>query len=164
MTAIHPGRFTAEHKGGFVVFLIGMRINKLWKVWKWLPVAQAMGPMIRELHADPSSGFLGATFGSMGLRSPLIVQYWRSFEALEAYATDRSRQHLPAWQAFRKAVGDGGDVGIWHETYAVEEGAWEAVYGNMPVMGLAAATSHVPVDGATHTARKRMMASAGKAG
>ncbi|KEF41881.1 MAG: hypothetical protein ER33_09045 [Cyanobium sp. CACIAM 14] len=43
---------TAEIEGDFVVFLIGMRINKIWKVHRWLPVFQAMPRMIRELQAD----------------------------------------------------------------------------------------------------------------
>ena len=34
-------RVCAEIEGDFVVFLIGMRINKLWKVWQWLPVVAA---------------------------------------------------------------------------------------------------------------------------
>ena len=34
MARIFPGRMTADLDGDFVVFLIGMRINKLWKVHK----------------------------------------------------------------------------------------------------------------------------------
>lgn len=37
------GRMTADIDGEFVVFLIGMRINKPWKVHKWWPVFVAMG-------------------------------------------------------------------------------------------------------------------------
>jgi hypothetical protein len=33
---------TARLDGEFVVFLIGMRINRYWKLHKWLPVATAM--------------------------------------------------------------------------------------------------------------------------
>ena len=39
MTRVVPKRVTAEIEGDFVVFLIGMRINKPWKVHKWLPVS-----------------------------------------------------------------------------------------------------------------------------
>ena len=38
MTKVVPKRVTAEIEGDFVVFLIGLRINKPWKVHKWLPV------------------------------------------------------------------------------------------------------------------------------
>src|SRR5262245_35365428 len=85
-------RMTADVDGDFVVFLIGMRINKPWKVHKWLPVFLAMGPMLKELEQRPESGFLGhiMAFG-------VIVQYWRSFEQLEAYARNRDANHWPAW-------------------------------------------------------------------
>jgi Monooxygenase af470-like len=39
---VNRGRFTARVDGEFVVFLIGMRINRPWKVRQWLPVARAM--------------------------------------------------------------------------------------------------------------------------
>ena len=48
MSKVVPKRVTAEIEGDFVIFLIGMRINKLWKVHKWLPVFRAMPRMIRE--------------------------------------------------------------------------------------------------------------------
>ena len=81
MTKVVPKRVTAEIEGDFVVFLIGLRINKPWKVHKWLPVFRAMPRMISELEKRPESGFLGhiMSFG-------VIVQYWRSFDQLEAYA------------------------------------------------------------------------------
>ena len=111
MAEIIPKRMTAEIEGDFVVFLIGMRINKLWKIHKWLPAFLAMPRMLRELERHPESGFLGHT---MGL--PVIVQYWRSFEDLEAYARSQDHQHWPAWVAFNKRIGQGrGDVGIWHD-------------------------------------------------
>jgi hypothetical protein len=53
-------RVCAEMDGGFVVFLIGMRLNKPWKVWKWLPVATAMPRMLIELAKQPHLGLLHA--------------------------------------------------------------------------------------------------------
>ena len=46
MARILPERMTAEIEGDFVVFLIGMRINKPWKIHKWLPVFLAMPKML----------------------------------------------------------------------------------------------------------------------
>ena len=63
MPPIVPQRMTAELEGDFVVFLIGMRINRPWKLHKWLPVVLAMPRMLRELEARPESGFLGAPGG-----------------------------------------------------------------------------------------------------
>ena len=113
---IFPGRYTATIDGEFVVFLIGMRINRPWKPHTWLPVFAAMRPMIRELEADPASGFLGATHGLLAA-GPALVQYWRSFEHLERYARRQDAHHLPAWRRFNQRVRASGDVGIWHETY-----------------------------------------------
>ena len=79
MPSVNPERMAAHIEGDFVVFLIGMRINKLWKVHKWLPVFLAMPRMVKELKARPDSGFLGAILGPR-----VIVQYWRSFDELEA--------------------------------------------------------------------------------
>lgn len=152
MSNVIPKRVTAKIEGDFVVFLIGMRINKFWKVHKWLPVFLAMPGMIRELERRPDSGFLGHLFGFK-----VIVQYWRSFEELEAYARDSNQQHWPAWVKFNKRVGGSrGDVGIWHETYKVRAGEYECIYSGMPPFGLAKASALVDVAAASDSARGRM--------
>jgi hypothetical protein len=92
MGTILSERMTAEIEGDFVVFAIGMRINKPWKIHKWLPVFRAMPRMLRELQQQPDSGFLGSI--SAGL---MVLQYWRSFEHLEAYARSHDHLHWPAW-------------------------------------------------------------------
>jgi hypothetical protein len=152
---VFAGRHVARIDGDFVVFIIGMRINRPWKPHKWLPVAVAMRPMLRELEADPASGFLGATQGLLA-GGPALVQYWRSFEHLERYARSADARHLPAWRRFNQRVRGDGDVGIWHETYQVRAGQYEAIYGNMPRVGLGAVGEHVPVGGTNTTAARRI--------
>jgi hypothetical protein len=153
--SVFPGRHVAHIDGDFVVFLIGMRINRPWKPHRWLPVARAMGPMIRELEADPASGFLGATQGFLA-GGPALAQYWRSFDDLERYARRADARHLPAWRRFNQRVRDSADVGIWHETYRVRAGEYEAIYGNMPRVGLAAVGEHVPLGSTSATAARRI--------
>ena len=99
MAQIMDKRVTAEIEGAFVVFLIGMRTNKFWKTWKWLPIFFAMPRMLRELEQRPEAGLLGASgyFGSP--RRPMLVQFWRSFEHLEAHARSRDAAHNPCQQA-----------------------------------------------------------------
>jgi hypothetical protein len=155
MTQVIGRRVTAEIEGDFVVFLIGMRINKFWKVWKWLPVFVAMPRMLRELEKRPDSGFLGASGYAGGPRRPMIVQYWRSFEDLETYARSKDAAHWPAWVKFNKRVGSTGDVGIWHETYLVPAGRYECVYNNVPPTGLGAVSRLVPAAGRKATAASR---------
>ena len=148
----------AQADGEVVVFLIGMRFNKLWKVHKWLPVVMAMPRMLRELHQHPELGFLGehTWFG----RTVIVLQYWRSTADLQAYAKNRNQAHLPAWAAFNRSIGKSGDVGIWHETYRVKEGDYETVYVNMPEFGLGKATKIVSASGKRETAAGRMKSTA----
>ncbi len=155
MAKVMPGRYTAQTDEPFVEFLIGMRINKFLAFWKWIPVAMAMRPMLRILFQHPEKGFLGAQI-FFYWRGIALVQYWRSFADLERFARDRQEPHLAAWRRFNKAIGSDGSVGIWHETYMINAGQYEVVYGNMPVFGLAAATSHVPAVGRRETARRRL--------
>jgi len=152
MNKIYTERMSPEIEGDFVVFLIGMRINKPWKIHKWWPVFSAMPKMIKELESKPELGMLGHIAGLK-----VIVQYWRSFDHLEAFARSKDNQHLPAWEAFNKSIGQSrGDVGIWHETYQVRAGEYESVYSGMPPFGLGAASKLVPATGANETARGRI--------
>lgn len=153
---IQTGRFTAQHEGPLVVFLIGVRINN-WLRWReWLPVVRAMNPMISYLYQHPESGFLGlgGQWLSMDLRGLLMVQYWRSSTDLERFARTDPTLHPEAWRNFFQQSFKGGAVGIWHETHVVER--QETVYGNMPLMGLARVSKAVPIRGKLETMPERL--------
>src|SRR5437763_3805689 len=76
---------------------------------------------------------------------PTIVQYWRSFEHLEAFARNPGDLHRPTWlEYFRRDPQ--GRTGFWHETFLVRAGEYEAIYDDVPVAGLAAAGRALPVD------------------
>lgn len=160
MAWIIPARMTAQFEGDFVVFLIGMRINKWWKFWKWMPVVVAMPRMLIELAKQPELGLLYARY-HFGFPNLMVIQYWRSFEQLQAYATDNSLAHLPAWRDFNRRIASNGDVGIWHETYLVKDGAHESVYNNMPRWGLGLAGNVVPAEGSRKSAKGRLRQSDG---
>jgi hypothetical protein len=159
MTKIFPARMTASVDGDFVVFLIGMRINRPWKVHKWLPVFQAMVPMLRVLMQRTDLGLLGFRTW-MSASGPMVVQYWRSVEDLERFARDSSLPHHAAWRRFNQRVATSGDVGIWHETYVVSAGAYECVYVNMPRFGLGNAGDHLPVAARGERSTERRAAAA----
>ena len=145
---------TLEADEPFAVFLIGMRINKPLKLHKWVPVAAAMSRMIKELEQTPNSDLLNVEswFG----RTTMMVQYWRSFAALEQYAKNSDLVHRPAWAEFNRKVASNGDVGIWHETYLIADQHFECVYNNMPAFGLAKATISVPATGHRSHASDRL--------
>lgn len=155
MSTIFPGRYTALTDEPFVVFLIGMRVNHFFRFNKWMTVARAMPPMIAELKRDPKLGLLHAEF-MIYWRGVTTVQYWRSFEHLRAYAHARDAAHLPAWAEFNRRIGGNGSVGIWHETYVVQPGQYEAIHVNMPGFGLGQAMEHIPVAGRLDSALGRM--------
>ncbi len=151
---IRAERLSATLDGEFVVFLIGMRVNKPLQVHRWAPVASAMTRMLKELHLNPEMGFLGGE--SWFARTILMLQYWRSMEQLLAYAKNKDAEHLPAWRAFNKSVGTNGSVGIWHETYAVSPGSYENIYANMPSFGLGRVGALQPVSGHRDSASGRL--------
>ena len=147
-------RLTASLDGEFAVFLIGMRVNRPWRIDKWFPVVAAMTRMIGELRAQPQLGLLHVEMWTS--RTSIMVQYWRSMEQLLAYAKNKDAQHLPAWRAFNKAIGDNGSVGIWHETYAAAPGTYETFYENMPAFGLGRAGRLVSAVGGKQSAAGRL--------
>jgi len=135
-------RMMAEIDGDFVVFLIGASPSKLRLVRSLIDLGgrRGMKHMLDYLVARPEKGLLGY---QMGL--PVIVQYWRSFDHLEAFARDSADPHLAAWRNYWRRVGTSSRTGIWHETYLVRAGEYEAVYGNMPPFGLGKAGRLVPM-------------------
>jgi Domain of unknown function (DUF4188) len=153
MAEIRRGRFSAEIDGDFVVLLIGPRFNKPWLLPQILGDLggrrRGMRAMLDELVAHPEKGLLGYRMGF-----PTIVQYWRSFDHLEAFARDPGDLHRPTWvEYFRRDPR--GRTGFWHETFLVRAGEYEAIYDDVPVAGLAAAGRPVPVDRSS-SARRRI--------
>ena len=163
MAAIIARRVCAEIEGPFVLFMIGARLNRPWKLNVVLPFLATMPRMLKELAAEPALGLLHVR-QQFSVSGALLIQYWRSFEHLEAYARDPQRQHLPAWQWFNGKLGSNGDIGIWHETYLIQPGCYESVFNNMPPFGLGAAGQLVDAVGARQSAHARIKAAAAAAG
>ena len=152
MAQVAGRRMTAEIDGDFVVFLIGARLSKRHPVRSFVDLGgrRGMQHMLEYLVAHPEKGLLAY---EMGL--PTIVQYWRSFEQLEAFAKDQEDPHLEVWRQYWRRVGRSSRTGIWHETFLVKAGQYEAVYGNMPPHGLGKAGRLVPASEASN-ARSRL--------
>lgn len=136
------GRRLAEIDGDFVVFLIGTRPQLRHPIRSFRDVGgfRGMPHMLNYLSKHPEKGLL-----SFEMPAPFfIVQYWRSFDHLEAFARDESDPHAAAWRKYWKRVGKENRSGIWHETYLVRAGEYEAVYANMQPYGLGRAGRLVP--------------------
>ena len=135
MKQIMDGRMTVDVDGEFVVFLIGARYNNKFHLLRTLLDVggrRSLKYLLDYLVAHPEKGLLGYELGLTR-----AVQYWRSFEQLEAFARDTSDPHVAIWRNYWRRVGHSSDrTGVWHETYRVRAGDYEAIYCNMPPFGL----------------------------
>lgn len=94
------------------------------------------------LHEDIIFGFKPLHLG--------MRQYWRDFDALEAWA--RSGIHLGWWREFMQ---DSQDTGFWHEVYFMR-GGMEALYNEMPKLGMQQFAPVIPARGSMFSARRRL--------
>lgn len=140
--AIMRGRFVATPPPGTIVFMFGMRVNRWGEVRHWLPLWRSLRRMIRQQRDRPQSGMLWSTSWRDG-REITVLQYWRDMETLMAYAQDKTYGHAHVWKKYNHGIGDTGEVGIWHEAYAIDPetpGRLHTIYRDVPKRGLAAAT------------------------
>ena len=111
--------------------------------------------MLDELEADPSKGLLGYTRHGEPGRVSSSSTGGRSTRSRPTPAT-------PAPGTRRCGVRGTGSArktavhGIWHETFKVSAGNYEAIYQNMPVMGLQKAGRPITVTEAKDSARARI--------
>ncbi|MBV0925794.1 DUF4188 domain-containing protein [Halomicroarcula limicola] len=134
----------ADIDGDFVIYINGMRLNRLRAVHKWLLAGRKIAKMFERLESDPDSGFLGYQPAFMGLRTGAAIQYWRSLEDLRRFARDPEDLHVPAWQWYNDEVDSGGGVGFWAELYVIEDGNYETFFRNVPPIGLGTVADMVP--------------------
>jgi hypothetical protein len=155
MVEIHRGRFCARIDGPFVVFTIGMRINRLLAIHRWPGPAWNTYRMVGHLANDPPAGYLGGEL-FFYWRGVGMIQYWRDFDALESFARDKTRPHFAAWRQLAAQTATDATFGYWHETYKVAADRYECIYGSMPRFGLARASNHREIAPASETARSRL--------
>ncbi len=153
---IFNGKYTSKPEEPFVLFIFGMRINNLFFIWLWIPFLIRLYRMVRRLRNFPDSGLMNAHlfFTGKGLG---VMQYWESFDKLENFALDSNDMHVPNNKKYKKSVGKSGRVGIWHETYVIDQCKFETLYYNMPKWGLAKATNrHIEIPIVQEQARQRI--------
>ena len=145
MPPVITERMAAEIDGEYVIYINGMRLNKLRALPKYLRAGFKAAKIFKRLEADPDSGFLGYLPAFMSLRGGAAIQYWRSLEDIKRFAQDPDDLHVPDWQWYNEAVGDNGELGFWAELYVVKDGSFETFYRNMPPIGLGEHGSLVPM-------------------
>jgi Domain of unknown function (DUF4188) len=153
--AVRTGRWMARREEPFAVFLFGMRLNRLRGLPRFLWGLRVLRRVLRDLDAHPERGFLAGRVYRAG-RTLIAVQYWESFDALDAWARDHRLPHRKPWQQYLREALDDEAMGLWHETYVVGPGSWEGVYLNMPPWGLAAGVEAVEMQATKGSARERL--------
>ena len=139
-----PGRHTADIEGDFVIFIIGARVNKPWRLVRGLRALGNLKKMLQGLSKQPEKGLLHHETAGF-----VSIQYWRSFDHLERFAKDPD-PHMNQWRRYTKLAARSGEAGIWHETYLVHAGQYEAIYNNIAPRGLAKAGKFVPIKDSSH--------------
>lgn len=155
MKDIFPGRYTAEFKDTIIVFVIGMRVNRLFALHKWLlPTFNTLRLWI-HVKTNPPKGYL---YGYLYLycRGIGMMQYWHDFTALETFSHDKNQPHYKAWSQLALQTESDKTFGYWHETYEINPNRTEAIYGSMPRFGLAAASNHEQLKIREDSARSRL--------
>ena len=152
---IHARRMTARLDGPFCVFLIGHADQ--------LPVENPPVAPHRARHAANAGGTQAATRTRVARRACLV----RSNDFDASILAPRSRRSpstrgVPIWLTCRPGTAFGTrrrqwlTVGIFHETYRVEDGNYEVIYHNMPPFGLGEVGKLEEIGGRYHTAAGRM--------
>ena len=152
---MRPGRWMAGRAEPFVVFLFGMRLNSPRGLRRWLWGRRVLRRVLADLAAHPERGLLAGQVYRSG-RTLLAVQYWTSFEALDAWARDHRLPHRPEWQRYLREALTDPSLGLWHETYLATPGTWEGVYMHMPPWGVGAAGDVIDMGATKGSARDRL--------
>lgn len=100
------------------------------------------------------AGLLHAERFTMGWRHVGAWQYWRSFEALDAWS--RRPPHAEWWREALARMRARGDLGIYHEAFLVARSDVESIYLDCPPVGLSAFGATAEPVGPKTTARDRL--------
>lgn len=149
VTAIVPnedGEITGPGEQRVAVLLLGAKSNH--PLGFFAPAFGEVGAWLDRINNafdSPEmapSGFLGQTSftrkDERGAMEGVFVSYWRSIEDLHQFA--HTGLHRDTWMWWEKNLKRMDAVGINHEIFLAEPGAWENVYVNFQPTALGATT------------------------
>mmetsp|Transcript_19549 Transcript_19549/g.36116 ORF Transcript_19549/g.36116 Transcript_19549/m.36116 type:complete len:241 (-) Transcript_19549:23-745(-) len=155
---VHRGRRAPVSHEGMTVFLIGMRINRWYRMDLWLPPLLAMSRMLNELQTNSKEfGYYGGEmYGILALflgYPSVQITYWESIDKVMDFASGKS--HRDGLKHYMEAMEhSNGAVGVWHETYEISRA--EGMHRDMPEFGLVRAVGSLEAVGALEAARGRL--------
>lgn len=123
-----PKRRTVDLSGfpDLVVIYLGYRASTPRGLLSLLRI----GLGLKKIQAAEPTGLLAHEFFLLGPFHVCFRQYWSDLKSLHQFT--HAGQHAEWWASFGKDTQGGG---FWHETYC-RSGGMEALYINMPVIGL----------------------------
>jgi hypothetical protein len=134
-----------------------VRFGLIARRWSAVPhvrgLARALDRAADEaIRAD--AGLLRSERFALGLRHLGALQYWRSFEALDAWS--HRPPHSDWWRRAVDRMRRRGDLGVYHEAYLVPRQGIESIYLDCPPIGLASFGDLGESVGPLTTAKQRL--------
>lgn len=116
-----------------------VRLGFVARRWTALGYARRLAREIDTAAAGArrdDAGLLHSERFTFGLRHYGVLQYWRSFEALDAWS--HRPPHSEWWRQAVDRMRRKGDFGLYHEAYLVPRSQVESIYLDCPTpIGLA---------------------------
>ncbi len=130
---------------------LGLQLRRL----SGLPYARRLKRALDESVREASGqGLLLSESFKLAWNHFGLLQYWRSFEELEAWS--RRPPHSEWWREAVERMRTKGDFGIYHETFLVPRERIESIYLNCVPAGLATFGSSGEPTGPNTTSRGRL--------
>ncbi len=114
-----------------------IRLGFLVRRWTALPYAMRLGRAIDRSAAEAiaaGAGLLHSERFAMGSRHFGVLQYWNSFDALDAWS--HRPPHSEWWREAVDRMRRKRDFGVYHETFLVPRSGIESIYLDCPPIGL----------------------------
>ena len=113
---------------------LGIQVRGLRALFYAIRLARAIDDAAAEAVVA-GAGLLHSERFSIGRGHFGVLQYWRSFEDLEAWS--HRPPHSEWWRKALERMRTKGDLGIYHETFLVPRDRVEAIYLDCEPAGLA---------------------------
>jgi hypothetical protein len=128
--------------------------SRRWTGWAFV---RRMGRIIAQTAHDRGTreaGLLHSEAMRFAWNHAGVLQYWRSYDALESWS--HRPPHSEWWRLLNERVRRKRDVGVYHETFLVPRTHYESIFVNCPPLGGSAFGALGPPTGGMTTSRDRL--------
>jgi hypothetical protein len=140
-----------------------VRLGLVVRRFRALPFAARLGRAIDRAAGEAISsgaGLLSSERFRFGWDHFGVLQYWSSFDALDAWS--HRSPHSDWWRDALERMRKREDLGVYHETFLVPRAGVESIYLDCPPVGLSRFGVRGEAVGPSTTSRDRLGRRAGK--